>query len=63
LEPKKTGGEFGVRQKLDVGNLGLFRSVSTIDLDEIENVSSKFTVLKSKKGGWVDNIGTADNPG
>ncbi len=60
---EKPTGELGFKQKLDVGNFGLFRSVSTLDLNDIGNVSSRFTFLKSEKDGWVDNKGEAGNPG
>lgn len=59
----KPAGEFGIKQTLDMGNYGLFRSVTTLDLNEIGNVSSKFTLLKSERDGWVKNPGSAGDFG
>lgn len=59
----KPTGELGFKQTFDVGNFDLLRSVSTLDLDEFANISAKLTFLKSEKDGWVENIGSAGNPG
>ena len=60
---KKPTGEFGFSQKLEAGSFGLGRSVTTLNLDKVANVSTKFTLLKSVSDGWVENSGSADNPG
>jgi iron complex outermembrane receptor protein len=59
----KPTGEFGFKQTFDVGNYDLLRSVTTVDLDEFANISTKLTFLKSEKDGWVENTGSAGNPG
>ena len=60
---KKPTGEFGFTQKLEAGSFGLGRSVTTVNFDEVANISSKITFLKSVSDGWVENTGSADNPG
>lgn len=59
----KPTGEWGFKQKFDVGSFGFMRSVSTINFPEKNNVSSKVTLLRSHKDGWVDNLGNGHNPG
>ncbi|NRB41619.1 MAG: TonB-dependent receptor [Pseudomonadales bacterium] len=59
----KPTGEFGFKQKLDLGNFGLFRSVTSINTAQVADISAKFTLLKSEKDGWVNNAGVAGNPG
>lgn len=60
---RKPSGQLGFKQTLDLGNYDLFRSVSTLNLDEFANISSQFTVLKSDRGGWVENTGAAGDFG
>jgi iron complex outermembrane receptor protein len=59
----KPTGEFGFKQKIDVGNFGLFRTVSTLNLAAVNNLSSKISMLRINKDGWVKNTGSAGNPG
>jgi iron complex outermembrane recepter protein len=59
----KPTGEWGFKQSIDSGNFGLFRSTTTINVPEINRVSSKFTVLKASEDGWVSNSGTGGDYG
>lgn len=59
----KPTGEFGIKQQLDLGNYDLVRSVTHLNLDSTANVSSKFTLLRSHKNGWVENSGRGGDPG
>jgi iron complex outermembrane receptor protein len=59
----KPTGELGFKQKIDAGEYGLKRFVSTLNLPEFMNLSSKLTIMRSEKDGWVKNSGSAGNPG
>ncbi|MBA6411828.1 TonB-dependent receptor [Parahaliea sp. F7430] len=59
----KPTGEFGIKQELDVGNYDLIRSTTHLNLPTTANISSKLTLLKSHKDGWVKNSGRGGNPG
>lgn len=63
LITKKPIGEFGFRQTLSFGNRGHFRSLTAIDLPEVGGLSSKVTLLKSSKDGYVKNIGSSHDYG
>ena len=59
----KPTGELGFKQKIEAGNYGLFRAVSTLNLPKTMNLNSKITLMRSQKDGWVENAGSAGNPG
>jgi len=63
LISKEPSGEFNLRQKLTFGNMGIFRSLTTIDLPSVGDVATKFTYLKSDKDGYVKNIGSSHDYG
>src|SRR5690625_1579002 len=54
---QKPSGEFGLKQTLTAGNYSYFRSLTTVDLPEWQGLSSKLTLLKSTKDGYVRNPG------
>lgn len=54
---KKPSGEFGFRQVLSFGNRDYFRSLTTIDLPRVGDVAAKVSLLRSKKDGYVKNVG------
>jgi iron complex outermembrane receptor protein len=54
----KPTGQFGIKETLDVGNFGLVRSLTNLNLPEMADISAKLTYLRSDFGGWVDNPGS-----
>jgi iron complex outermembrane recepter protein len=63
LISKKPTGEFGFKQSLTFGSRNLFRSLTTVDLPKFADVSTKFTLLKSSKDGFVKNTGNSHDFG
>ncbi len=60
---KKPSGEFGVTQKFTVGNYGLWRSQTTVELPEYSDVSTRLTYIRGARDGWVKNAGLGKDPG
>ncbi|HSB96575.1 MAG TPA: TonB-dependent receptor [Spongiibacteraceae bacterium] len=60
---KKPTGEFGFKQDLSFGSLDAFRSLTTVNLPKWNDISTKFTFLKSSKDGWVKNDGSSHDYG
>jgi iron complex outermembrane receptor protein len=63
LISKKPTGEFGFKQSLSFGNRDYFRSLTSVNLPETNGVSTKFTLLKSDKDGYVENTGNGHDFG
>jgi iron complex outermembrane receptor protein len=63
LISKKPTGEFGFKQSLSFGTRDYFRSLTSVNLPEVGGVSTKFTVLKSEKDGYVKNTGNSHDFG
>lgn len=59
----KPTGTFGLKETIDVGNLGRLRSLTSINLPEWEGISSKLSYMRSSFDGWVDNPGTGGDFG
>jgi iron complex outermembrane receptor protein len=59
----KPTGEWGVSQRLDIGNFGFVNSVTTLNLPEIARISVKLGFAKSNFDGWVRNSGAAGDFG
>jgi iron complex outermembrane receptor protein len=55
----KPTGKFGIKETLDVGNLGYIRSLTNVNLPAVGGLSSKLTYLNSSSDGWVDNPGAS----
>ena len=51
----KPTGELAARQKVTVGNRGVFKSHTTINTPEYSGLSGALSYLYSKQGGYVDN--------
>jgi len=60
---KEPTGQFGFKQSFTFGTRDLFRSLTTIDLPEWQNLSTKLTVLKSSEDGYVKNTGSGHDYG
>ena len=63
LISKKPTGEFGFTQDFSFGTRNLFRSLSSVNLPKWNDVSTKITLLKSSKDGFVKNIGSSHDYG
>lgn len=63
LISRKPSGEFGFRQNLTFGDRDRFRSLSVVDLPAWHDVSTKLSLLKSSKDGYVKNIGNSHDFG
>jgi len=63
LISKKPTGEFGFKQDFSFGTRNLFRSLTTVDLPKIGDVSAKVSFLKSSKDGLVKNPGSSHDFG
>lgn len=50
-------GELGLKQTIDAGNLGRFRSLTSVDLPEVAGVAAKFSYLRTGQDGLVVNPG------
>ena len=48
-------GEFAARQKVSIGDRGLFRSHTTINTPEVAGLSAAISYLHSEQDGYVDN--------
>jgi len=60
---KAQQGEFGLRQSLEFGNFGDFRSLTSIDLPTWNNFATKFTFVRSTFDGYTKNIGSSNDFG
>lgn len=58
LITRKPGDEFGVRQKLSVGNYGYWQSRTSIDTGELgdSGLRAMLTYLHKERNGYVDNL-------
>lgn len=59
----KPTGELGFKQSLDMGNYGLLRSVTNLNLPQINGFSIKLTAIASDYDGWVKAAGAGPNFG
>jgi iron complex outermembrane receptor protein len=55
ITTKKPSGQFGIKQNLTFGDDGRFKSLTSIDTNEIGNLSARFSYLKSEYDGWATN--------
>jgi iron complex outermembrane receptor protein len=55
---KKPTGEFDLSQQLSVGNFGLFRAITHMNLPEVAGVSAKIDFFYYTRNGLVDNPGS-----
>ncbi len=53
----KPTGELGVKQALTVGDFGIFRSVTNVNLPDAGGFKAKLTAAFSDRDGWVENDG------
>lgn len=60
---KTPTGEFGFKQDFSFGNYNYFRSLTTINLPKVGDLSTKFSILKSDKDGYVKNLGSGRDYG
>lgn len=58
LISKKPSGELHFKQELGIGNNGRLRSLSVLDLPDWNGLSSKVSILRRKKDGYVKNRGS-----
>jgi len=63
LISKKPTGEFGFKQDFSFGTRDYFRSQTSIDLPKWNDISTKLTILKSDKDGFVKNPGSSNDFG
>ena len=56
LISKKPSGELGLKQELEFGNNGRFRSLTALDLPQWHGLSAKLSFLKRQKDGYVKNL-------
>lgn len=63
LISKKPTGEFGFKQELGFGSEGRFRSLTAVDLPKVGELSSKISILKRKRDGYVRNRGSGHDFG
>jgi iron complex outermembrane recepter protein len=59
---KKPTGEFDLSQQLSVGNFGLFRSITHLNLPEVAGISAKVDFFYYTRGGLVDNPAPDSQP-
>ena len=59
----KPTGEFGFKQAFTVGDLGVFRSVTNVNLPDVGGFKAKLTAAFSDRDGWVENDGPNKLPG
>ncbi|WP_101758362.1 TonB-dependent receptor [Oceanicoccus sp. KOV_DT_Chl] len=59
----KPTGEFGLKQSLTVGDMGIFRSVTNLNLPAVAGFKVKLTAAISERDGWVENDGANKLPG
>src|SRR5207237_1420801 len=60
---KAPTGEFGFKESLDFGSRNLFRTLTTVNLPKWNNISTKFTFVKSNIDGLVKNLGSSNDFG
>ena len=60
---KAPTGEFGMRGRLEGGNLGYMRGLFTADLPAWNDLSAKITFLGSTRDGDTENIGSSNDFG
>ena len=59
----KPKGEFGFKGSLSAGDRSYTRARLEVDTPRVGGVAAKFSLLKSKKDGWVTNQGSGPNFG
>lgn len=59
----KPTGELGLKQTFTAGDMGIFRSVTNLNLPEVGGLKAKVTAAFSERDGWVDNKGANAVPG
>ncbi|WP_286695773.1 TonB-dependent receptor [Spongiibacter sp. UBA1325] len=59
----KPADEFGVSQKVSVGNRDYWQSLTKIESGKVGQFAGKFTYMESAHDGWVKNTGSGDNFG
>jgi iron complex outermembrane recepter protein len=52
---KEPTGELGLTQRLEVGNLNYWKSVTHLDLPEVANISAKIDFVATDRDGWIEN--------
>jgi iron complex outermembrane receptor protein len=55
INSKEPTGEFGLRQTVEGGNLGYWKSITHLDLPRIGDVSAKIDFLATDNNGWQTN--------
>lgn len=55
INSKEPSGEFGLRQTVEGGNLGYWKSITHLDLPRIGDVSAKIDFLATDNNGWQTN--------
>lgn len=60
IHTRKPSGEFAFKEQLTIGNQGRLRSLTTIDLPAVGDVSAKLSYVRSSKDGYVRNRGGND---
>lgn len=55
---RKPDGEFGLRQTLSVGNFGLWRSATTVDLPAFGDLAVQLGYVRGGIEGWAENRGS-----
>ena len=63
LISKEPTGNFGFKQSLTFGTRNQFRSLTAVDLPKVGGLSSKVTLLKSSRDGYVKNTGSSHDYG
>ncbi|MBV6416010.1 MAG: Vitamin B12 transporter BtuB [Steroidobacteraceae bacterium] len=63
LISKKPTGEFGFKQELGFGSSGRIRSLSVLDLPKWGGLSAKFSFIRRKQDGYVENLGPSHDFG
>jgi len=61
LISKKPTGEFGFKEDVDAGSYNYFRSLTAVNLPAWHGLSTKITVLDSRKDGFVKNLGPSND--
>ncbi len=63
LVTKKPGDEFEGKVSFDIGNMGYTEFKAIVNVPLSDNISSKFSVSKTDRNGYVDNITTGNKLG
>jgi len=58
----KPTGEFGLKQKLAIGDFGTQKLSTNLNLPEVAGFRVKFTAASSDRDGWVENSGPNEQP-